>query len=53
MGSGVATGSLAFDPVSKRYTFTWKTKKAWAGACATFELGLIDGSSHQLDFRLR
>ncbi len=53
ISSGVAAGSLAFDPVSKRYTFTWKTKKAWAGKCGTFELGLIEGSSHELDFRLR
>ena len=37
---------LSYDPLSDRYTYVWKTQKAWANRCGRLELGLKDGSAH-------
>jgi len=42
---------LTYDPATHQYTYVWKTDKAWAGKCGTFELGLTDGSDHHALFR--
>ena len=42
---------LTYDPASQRYTYVWKTDKALAGKCGTFELGLTDASDHHALFR--
>jgi hypothetical protein len=41
---------LTYDPVSRQYTYVWKTDKAWAGKCGTLVLGLTDGSDHDALF---
>jgi hypothetical protein len=46
-----ASGSLSYDKKSSRYTYTWKTAKAWAGNCRQFVAHLIDGSYHRANFR--
>lgn len=38
--------TLTYDSVAHQYVYVWKTQKAWAGKCFTFDLGLKDGSSH-------
>jgi concanavalin A-like lectin/glucanase superfamily protein len=35
---------LSYDSATTQYTYVWKTEKAWAGRCGTFQLGLKDGS---------
>ncbi|HEX5073908.1 MAG TPA: PxKF domain-containing protein [Gemmatimonadaceae bacterium] len=42
---------LTYDPATQQYTYVWKTDKAWAGKCGTFELGLTDDSNHHALFR--
>ena len=41
-----ANNGLIYDASANQYNFVWKTDKAWAGKCFSFDLGLIDGSSH-------
>jgi Tol biopolymer transport system component len=49
------SGSLSFDQKSKRYTYAWKTSKAWASkttsTCRQFVLRLIDGSTQSANFK--
>ncbi len=42
---------LSYDPATGQYTYVWKTQRAWAGRCGTFQLGLNDGSGHHALFR--
>ena len=35
------------------YVFMWQTRKAWAGTCRTFVLGLRDGSVERLTVSFR
>jgi hypothetical protein len=35
---------LSYDPVQQRYTYPWKTDKAWKGTCRQFVLELNDGT---------
>ena len=42
---------LTYDAVTDQYTYVWKTQKAWAGRCGTFQLGLNDGTGHHALFR--
>jgi hypothetical protein len=42
---------LTYDAASGQYTYVWKTDKAWAGKCGTFELGLTDNSDHHALFK--
>jgi hypothetical protein len=46
------SNSLTYDAASNTYNFVWKTDKTMAGKCLRLDLGLIDGSTHQADFRL-
>jgi hypothetical protein len=36
---------LTYDADAGQYIYVWKTNKAWAGKCYSFDLGLNDGSS--------
>lgn len=38
---------LTYDPATDRYTFVWKTQKAWAQKTGAFVLELSDGTTHQ------
>ena len=42
---------LAYDAATDRYTFIWKTQKAWGGSCATLTVALDDGQTYPLDVR--
>jgi hypothetical protein len=44
---------LKYRPRRDRYVFLWKTKRAWAGTCRQFVLGLDDGSGHRANFHFR
>lgn len=46
-----ATSSLAYDPTTQRYTYTWTTSKSFAGRCYKLRLGLVDGSDRTAIFR--
>jgi probable HAF family extracellular repeat protein len=36
--------SLTYDPSTGRYTYVWKTEKAWTGTCRQLMLSLKDGT---------
>ena len=40
------SSSLTYDTTAGQYVYVWKTNKAWAGKCVSFELGLNDDTSH-------
>jgi Tol biopolymer transport system component len=44
--STAGSSSLSYDPVSKQYSYVWKTDKGWAGTCRQLVVGLIDGTTH-------
>ncbi len=44
--STAGASGLTYDPVSKQYSYVWKTKKSWAGTCRQLVVGLIDGTTH-------
>jgi predicted outer membrane repeat protein len=45
--------SLSYNATSERYTYTWKTKKAWSGTCRQLVVKLDDGSVHRANFKFR
>jgi hypothetical protein len=45
--------SLTYDAGADRYSYIWKTDKAWKGTCRILALRLKDGSSHFAKFRFR
>lgn len=51
----VAAGgsSLSYDAIADRYTYVWKTEKAWKGTCRILAVRLTDGRDHFAKFRLR
>jgi hypothetical protein len=42
--------TLSYDPDSARYSYVWKTDKAWANTCRQFVLKLDDGTYHRANF---
>ena len=46
------SSSLQYDPVTDRYTYVWKTNKAWSG-CRRLTVELADGQTYTADFRFR
>jgi hypothetical protein len=45
--------SLSYNATSERYTYTWKTKKAWSGTCRQLVVKQDDGSIHRAIFKFR
>ena len=45
--------SLSYDALADRYSYVWKTDKAWKGSCRILALRLKDGSNHFAKFRFR
>jgi hypothetical protein len=45
--------SLAYDAASDRYTYVWKTEKAWAGTCRQLVLRFDDGSFQRANFKFK
>jgi hypothetical protein len=49
-----ATGTLAFDSASGRYTYRWQTSAAWKGQCRALKLTFKDGVSEgELFFKIQ
>jgi hypothetical protein len=44
---------LTYDPTSGRYTYVWKTEKAWAGTCRYLSLQLADGTEKRAAFMFK
>lgn len=42
---------LSYDPRTDRYTYPWKTDRAWAGTCRQLVVKLADGTFHHATFR--
>jgi hypothetical protein len=45
--------SLAYDPATGMYSYTWRTDKAWAGTCRQLTLKLSDGTEHRANFKFK
>ena len=45
--------ALSYDADADRYTYVWKTKKAWEGTCRRIVMKLDDGSVHRANFNLK
>jgi hypothetical protein len=45
-----AGSSLTYDPLSRRYTYIWKTEKRWVGLCGELQLKLTDGEVYRAQF---
>ena len=48
---GAAT--LSYDPSTQRYTYVWKTSKAWSGSCRTLVLRFTDGTEAKALFEFK
>lgn len=44
------SSSLSYDAVTDRYSFNWKTNKAWANTCRQLVITLTDGTTHRANF---
>jgi predicted extracellular nuclease len=47
-------GALTYDLLTDRYTYVWKTQKAWGGSCRRLEIKFYDGGTEayaEFDFR--
>jgi probable HAF family extracellular repeat protein len=42
---------LTYDAGSGRYTYVWKTDKAWSGGCRELQLTLADGQTYRARFK--
>jgi hypothetical protein len=39
-------GTLSYNAAQDRYTYLWRTEKAWAGTCRQLNVVLADGTYH-------
>ncbi|WP_216651385.1 PxKF domain-containing protein [Actinomadura litoris] len=46
-----SNSGLTYNLATGRYTYVWKTDKAWEGTCRTFHLKLADGTDHTALFQ--
>ena len=44
-------GGLSYDPSLDRYTYVWKTNRAWAGTCRQLVVKLDDDTYHRANFK--
>jgi len=44
--------TLSYDPLTKQYTYVWKTDKLWAGTCRQLVVKFDDGTTQLADFQL-
>ena len=51
--TSAANHGLTYDPLTDRYTYIWKTVKAWRGQCRTLTIRLDDGTTHTADFQFK
>jgi hypothetical protein len=45
--------SLTYDATTDRYSYVWKTNKAWKGTCRILVVRLDDGTDHFAKFRFK
>jgi hypothetical protein len=45
--------SLSYNAATGRYTYVWKTDKAWAGTCRQLVVKLDDGTTHRANFKFK
>ena len=45
--------SLSYDQTTDRYSYIWKTDKAWKGTCRPLVVRLSDGTDHFAKFRFK
>ncbi len=45
--------SLTYDAATDRYSYIWKTNKAWKGTCRILVVRLNDGSDHFAKFSFK
>jgi hypothetical protein len=45
--------SLTYDPATGRYTYVWKTDRAWKGTCRMLVVTFTDNTQHLAKFRFR
>jgi hypothetical protein len=45
--------SLNYDPTADRYTYVWKTDRAWKGTCRMLVVKFTDDSQHLAKFRFK
>jgi hypothetical protein len=48
-----AVGQLTYSWADRKYVFTWKTQKAWAGSTRVFTFTLVDGTTHTVRVTFR
>ncbi len=52
--AGTPGGSgLSYDSQSDKYTYVWKTEKAWSGTCRRLVVRLVDGTFAEAEFSFR
>jgi hypothetical protein len=47
------SSSLSYDTGTGKYTYVWKTDKAWARTCRQFVIVLADGTTHRANFTFK
>jgi hypothetical protein len=47
------SSSLTYDAGLGRYTYIWKTEKAWAGTCRQLTMKFADGTEHSANFKFK
>jgi probable HAF family extracellular repeat protein len=45
------SNSLSYDATTDRYTYVWKTDKAWANTCRQLVVKLADDTEHLANFK--
>lgn len=45
--------TLTYDAATGRYSYVWKTDKAWKETCRIFVVRLVDGSQYMAKFRFK
>ena len=45
-----SSSPLSYDPANDRYTYVWKTDKAWANSCRQLQVKFTDGATYTAKF---
>ena len=45
--------SLTYDAATDRYSYVWRTDRAWRGTCRQLQVRLTDGSTYVANFQFR
>ena len=48
-----ASSGLSYDPATERYTYVWKTQKAWADSCRQLAVKLNDNTFDWANFKFK